>query len=146
MKIKRVSQYSDELYDSVVKLLPQLDPSVKLPSKEFFQNLLKSDSIDFFIAQSEDNSIAGILTLAKYPNITGMKFWIEDVVVDGSCRGKGTGESLTRAALDHARSMGAKEVKLTSRPSRIAASKLYQKLGFVQYETNVYKYSYLKSN
>lgn len=140
MKVKRISGYNEHLYSSVLRLLPQLDPGLQPPSVEFFQNLLKSECIDFFIAESDEGVIAGILTLARYPNITGIKFWIEDVVVDNSFRGKGIGEMLTMAALDHARSVGAKEVKLTSRPSRIAANKLYRKLGFVQYETNVYKY------
>lgn len=143
MKVKRVSQYSDKLYHSVLKLLPQLDPRSQPPSKNLLKNLLSSESIDFFVAESDLKEIAGILTLTKYPNITGMKFWIEDVVVDESFRGKGAGEMLTRAALNHARALGASEVKLTSRPSRIAANKLYQKLGFVQYETNVYSYKIL---
>ncbi|HLP74527.1 MAG TPA: GNAT family N-acetyltransferase [Bacteroidales bacterium] len=142
MKILKVSEYSDLLYESVLKLLPQLDPGAKPPSKEFFQDFLKSESIDLFIAESDDHQVAGILTLAKYPNVTGMKFWIEDVVVDGSFRGKGIGEKLTMAAIERAGELGAEELKLTSRPFRAAANNLYRKLGFVQYVTNVYKYRF----
>ena len=36
---------------------------------------------------------------------------------------------------------GAKTVDLTSRPSRVAANKLYQKLGFVLRDTNVYRFA-----
>ena len=36
--------------------------------------------------------------------------------------------------------LGAKTIDLTSRPSREAANKLYQKLGFEQRETNIYRF------
>jgi ribosomal protein S18 acetylase RimI-like enzyme len=49
------------------------------------------------------------------------------------------GEALNRAALDRAREAGATTVDLTSRPSREAANRLYQRLGFEQRETNVYR-------
>jgi ribosomal protein S18 acetylase RimI-like enzyme len=69
-----------------------------------------------------------------------VRAWIEDVVVDDSARGKGVGEALNRAALDRARAEGATTVDLTSRPSREAANRLYQRIGFVPRETNVYRY------
>jgi ribosomal protein S18 acetylase RimI-like enzyme len=50
------------------------------------------------------------------------------------------GEALNRAALDKAKAVGAKTVDLTSRPSREAANRLYQRIGFAQRETNVYRY------
>jgi ribosomal protein S18 acetylase RimI-like enzyme len=49
------------------------------------------------------------------------------------------GAALTRAALERAREMGCRNVDLTSRPSREAANRLYQRLGFVARETNVYR-------
>ena len=36
--------------------------------------------------------------------------------------------------------LGAKTIDLTSRPSREAANRLYQRLGFEMRETNVYRY------
>jgi ribosomal protein S18 acetylase RimI-like enzyme len=85
--------------------------------------------------------IAGSLTLAVFRIPTGVRAWIEDVVVDGSARGHGVGEALNKAALDEARLRGAVTVDLTSRPSREAANRLYQRLGFVARETNVYRYT-----
>jgi ribosomal protein S18 acetylase RimI-like enzyme len=67
-------------------------------------------------------------------------FRSEDVVVDEKARGRGIGEALTRAALERAQQMGAKVVELTSRPSREAANRLYRRIGFVQPETNLYRY------
>jgi hypothetical protein len=40
-----------------------------------------------------------------------------------------------------AESLGAKTVDLTSRPMREAANRLYKRIGFVQRDTNVYRYS-----
>ena len=61
---------------------------------------------------------------------TGRRAWIEDVVVDSAQRGKGVGEALTREALRVAQAAGATTVDLTSRPSREAANRLYQRIGF----------------
>jgi ribosomal protein S18 acetylase RimI-like enzyme len=142
MNITLISNYTDRIYEAVLKLLPQLDPDISLPSKDLFQNMLSSEGISFFIAENEAGEIGGMLTLVSYLNVTGKKFWIEDVVVDNAFRGQGLGEQLIIAALEHAVTVGAKEVKLTSRPFREAANQLYLKMGFVRYETNVYKYKY----
>jgi ribosomal protein S18 acetylase RimI-like enzyme len=142
MRITRITTNTDRIYEAVLKLLPQLDPDISFPSKDLFQNMLSSEGISFFIAENETGEIGGMLTLVSYLNVTGKKFWIEDVVVDSAFRGQGLGEQLIIAALEHAVTVGAKEVKLTSRPFREAANKLYLKMGFVRYETNVYKYKY----
>ena len=86
-------------------------------------------------------AIVGTLTLVIFRIPTGLRAWIEDVVVDQAHRGKGIAEALTRAALERARAAGARTVDLTSRPSRAAANRLYQKIGFAQRETNAYRYS-----
>jgi ribosomal protein S18 acetylase RimI-like enzyme len=141
MKVIRADKYEPGIYEAIVHLLPQLDPSSEIPSQEYVKKMLKSENISFFIAQADNNEIKGILTLVNYDIISGRKFWIEDVVVDETARGMGVGESLVIAAVDHARNLGAKDISLTSRPSRIAANRLYQKIGFEKYDTNVYRFS-----
>ena len=71
---------------------------------------------------------------------TGLRAWIEDVVVDEAARGLGVAKDLNQHALALAAERGARSVDLTSRPSREAANRLYQRLGFVPRETNVYRY------
>ena len=97
-----------------------------------------------FIAELDGDdgarSVVGSLTLAFYRIPTGLKAWIEDVVVDESARGLGVGEALNVAAIDESRQRGAKNVSLTSRSSREAANRLYQRLGFEPYETNLYRF------
>lgn len=140
MKINEITSFSDKIYNALLKLLPQLDPQIKLPSKEFFKSILEAESTHFFAGELEDGEITGILTLSVYRIPTGTKFWIEDVVIDRSQRGKGYGKEIMLYAMKFAESMGAKSIDLTSRPFRIAANQLYTDLGFVRRDTNVYRY------
>jgi len=141
MKIKEVKRFSQRVYAGLLKLLPQLDPDARLLTEDGFKKILKSKQTHFFIAETENKEIAGMLSAAIYYVPTGTKFWIEDVVVDKAFRGKGTGKELMLHAMKFAKSTGAKSVDLTSRPSRVAANKLYQELGFELRETNVYRYN-----
>lgn len=128
---------TEEVVDALGKLVPQLS-SAPPPDALTLAEILDSGSI-MFIARV-DGKIVGSLTLVMYRIPTGLKAWIEDVVVDDAARGHGVGEALNRAALDEARRRGAKSVSLTSRPSREAANRLYRRLGFVQRDTNYYRY------
>lgn len=142
MKICEVKRFSKRIFEAVLRLLPQLDPDSGMISEEKLKSILKSKNTHFFIAETENREIAGMLTVAVYVIPTGTKFWIEDVVVDDSQRGKGIGKELMIFAIDFAKSTGAKSVELTSRPSRVSANKLYQQMGFVLRETNVYRYPF----
>lgn len=88
----------------------------------------------------EDRRIVGTLTLALFRIPTGLRAWIEDVIVDESARGTRVGEALTNAALNRARQAGARTVDLTSAPRREAANHIYEKLGFHRRETNVWRF------
>jgi ribosomal protein S18 acetylase RimI-like enzyme len=141
LKIRKITRFSQEVYKVVLKLLPQLAPASELPSEDYFKGILGSKNTHFFIAELDNKNIIGILTIAVYNIPTGTKFWIEDVVVDETHRGKGYGKEIMLYAIGFARSAGAESIELTSRPSRIAANKLYQHLGFELRETNVYRYN-----
>jgi GNAT superfamily N-acetyltransferase len=93
-----------------------------------------------FVAKADDGSIVGMLTLAVFRAPTGVRAWIEDVVVDEIVRGQGAGEALVAAAMDHARRTGARTVDLTSNPTREAANRLYLRCGMEQRITNVYRF------
>ena len=136
-----VHAVDDELVEAFNRLIPQLSSSSPPPSPDHLAALVASEDTVLFVARV-DGRILGSLTLAFYRIPTGTKAWIEDVVVDADARGHGVGELLNRAALDEARSRGAKDVSLTSRPSREAANRLYQRIGFEPRETNVYRYTF----
>ena len=138
--VQAVTEVDDELVLAFERLTPQLSSSNPPPTRDELEEIVASPATVLFVAGDGDNPILGSLTLALFRIPTGLRAWIEDVVVDESARGTGVGAALNEAALDHARSVGARTVDLTSRPSRDAANRLYQRLGFVERETNVYRY------
>ena len=123
------------------RLIPQLSSSSAPISAQELEEIIESNTTVLFAARS-GQEIVGLLTLAIFRIPTGVRAWIEDVVVDNQARGKGVGDALNRAALAEAERRGAKTVDLTSRPSREAANRLYQRLGFKQRDTNVYRYDF----
>jgi ribosomal protein S18 acetylase RimI-like enzyme len=131
----------DELVAAFAHLIPQLSKSSPPPDADQLRLLVDGDDTVLFIARV-DGAIVGSLTLAFYRIPTGLKAWIEDVVVDDAARGHGVGQLMNEAALVEAQSRGAKDVSLTSRPSREAANRLYQRIGFEQRNTNVYRYKF----
>ena len=133
------SSIDDELVKAFERLIPQLSSSNPPPTAAELTELVESGASSLFIARV-DGQIVGSLTLAMFRIPTGIRAWIEDVVVDSSARGHGVGEALNMAALEHAKKHGAITVDLTSRPSREAANRLYQRIGFKARETNVYRY------
>ena len=136
-----VHTVDDELIEAFDRLIPQLSSSSPPPSHDHLTAMVDSEDTVLYVARV-DGRILGSLTLALYRIPTGTKAWIEDVVVDAEARGPGVGELLNRAALDEARARGAKDVSLTSRPSREAANRLYRRIGFEPRETNVYRYNF----
>ncbi|MDP6862634.1 MAG: GNAT family N-acetyltransferase [Acidimicrobiales bacterium] len=121
------------------KLIPQLSASSSLPSAEQLSEILNHDASTLLLAR-EGDTIVGSMTLVVFPIPTGLRAWIEDVVVDEQVRGQGVGEALNRRAMEIALKAGAKTIDLTSRPSREAANRLYQRLGFTARDTNIYRY------
>ena len=137
-----VVEVDDELVAAFERLTPQLSSSSAAPGADQLAAIVSSPATVMFIARNVDTGqIVGSLTLALFRIPTGMRAWIEDVVVDEAARGQGVGSELNHAALERARQDGAKTVDLTSRPTREAANRLYKRLGFVQRETNVYRFS-----
>ena len=139
VEISQCSRVDDELVDAFARLIPQLSSSSPPPDADELGAIVDNPHSVLFVARV-DGAIVGSLTLAFYRIPTGVKAWIEDVVVDDSARGNGVGEALSRAAVDEAATRGAKNVSLTSRASRDAANRLYQRIGFEPYETNLYRY------
>ena len=141
VQIIEATEVTPALIEAFNRLVPQLSKSNPPPTAAELALIVESPASILLIAvDPADGAILGSMTLAWFRIPTGVRAWIEDVVVDESARGRGVGEALNREALDRARGLGAKTVDLTSRPSREAANRLYQRLGFEPRETNVYRY------
>jgi ribosomal protein S18 acetylase RimI-like enzyme len=140
VKVEIATTLTPAIVDAVARLMPQLSSSSPPPTTAELSDVVASPATDLFIALDDGGTIVGTATLATFRIPTGMRAWIEDVVVDDAARGAGVGHALTTAMLDRARELGCVTVELTSRPSREAANRLYRRAGFVARDTNVYRY------
>jgi ribosomal protein S18 acetylase RimI-like enzyme len=139
--IETVEAPTEEVRNALARLVPQLSASAARVTDEQLAAIVGSDAVTLLIARNQSGTIVGTLTLVLFPLPTGVRAWIEDVIVDEAGRGKGVGEALTEKAVALARSAGARTVDLTSQPSRTAANRLYKRLGFEPRDTNVYRRS-----
>ncbi|MGH9093521.1 MAG: GNAT family N-acetyltransferase [Acidimicrobiales bacterium] len=129
------------LVEAMGRLVPQLSSSAPPVVAGDLAAVVGSPSTTLLVARDAAGEVVGSLTLAVFRLPTGVRAWIEDVVVDGDRRGAGIGAALVRAALASAEEAGARTVDLTSRPDREAANRLYLRLGFEQRRTNVYRHA-----
>jgi len=137
--VEEATAVSDELMVAVERLVPQLSRTSPVPSRAEVAEIVASPATCLLMASSGDAGIVGLLTLVLFRIPTGVRAWVEDVVVDEAMRGQGIGEALGREALRRATAAGARTVDLTSRPSREAANRMYRRVGFEVRETNVYR-------
>jgi ribosomal protein S18 acetylase RimI-like enzyme len=130
---------TEELRQGLNSLLPQLSSTASALETADLEEIISSSAITLFVA-SDGSAVVGSLTLVIFPIPTGLRAWIEDVVVDEKARRRGVGEALSKAALQEAQRRGVRSIDLTSRPVRESAHELYSKLGFVTRDTNVYRF------
>jgi ribosomal protein S18 acetylase RimI-like enzyme len=138
--VEIADEATQELLEGLNELLPQLSTNAAPLTTADVEALVASPVTVLFVARDEGR-IVGSLTLVVFAIPTGLRAWIEDVVVDGSARGAGVGEALTNAAIEESRRRHVRSIDLTTRPSREAANRLYARLGFELRETNVYRLS-----
>lgn len=136
-----IATHADEylLYEAFQRLVPQLTSNNPPPTRDELAALLRDASSTLLIARSDSGQIIGALNLTVYRVPTGVRSIIEDVIVDISARGQGVGEALMQSAIELAKEKGAHNISLTSNSLRVAANKLYLKLGFEKRDTNAYK-------
>jgi len=139
VEVEILGEATDEAVAAFGRLVPQLSRSAPPLTSADIARILAAEAITVLIARCE-GTIAGMLTLVMFPLPTGQRAWIEDVVVDEKFRGRGAGEELTMAAIRIASAAGARTVDLTSRPEREAAGRLYERTGFKQRNSRVYRY------
>ena len=142
IRIRKDSEQTDKDLREINNLIPQLSQSAKLLTKAEFTSLLNAESTHLYFAEDKEQ-VLGMLSLVTFPIPTGLRGWVEDVVVDTKARGKGVGKLLTMHALKEAQKMGVLTIDLTSRPSRDVANRLYQSVGFSARVTNVYRFKHV---
>jgi ribosomal protein S18 acetylase RimI-like enzyme len=143
--VEVLDQVTDEAVEAFARLLPQLSSSAPPLDRAALEQVAGAPATTILVARSGD-TISGTLSLVMFPIPTGVRAWIEDVIVDKAARGQGIGEALTVQALRLAEAAGARTVDLTSRPSREAAGRLYERVGFQARSTRLYRYSFAAGN
>jgi len=141
LTIETADVATDDLLVAINHLIPQLSSSFEGLDHEGLATIIDDPATSLLIARSPELGVVGTLTLALFTLPTGVRAWIEDVVVDESARGMGAAKALVQRALELAHGAGATTVDLTSRPSRVAANQLYLAMGFEARETNVFRFS-----
>lgn len=138
--VHKLTHADDAVTERISALLNSLrQASVPLEHSQL-QELLTKDSFHLFVAEDEEGVIIGMLTLTSCSTLAGDRLWIEDVIVDESRRGHGTGRALLREAISYAgNTLKAASIALTSNPSRTAARSLYRSEGFEEYNTGVFR-------
>lgn len=137
MEIVQLTEVDEETCAQVTAVLQQLSDEKKC-TLESLRALAQNPMTELWVAK-EAEKIVGIATLTLAARLSGLSARLEDVAVDESQRGKGIGKALCEKILDRAKERGARSISLTTRPERVAAHKLYEKLGFKRKETDVYR-------
>ncbi|GAB6008442.1 hypothetical protein FACS1894179_00500 [Bacteroidia bacterium] len=137
IEIKQVKDITPEVVEAFSILIPQLTAKSKIPDKKSLEEIIETKNTYLFIASSPN--IVGSITVVVTNTPSGPKAWIEDVIVDKDARGQNIGEKLVSFAIDFTKGLNVSSINLTSSPNRVAANKLYLKLGFILRETNVYR-------
>jgi GNAT superfamily N-acetyltransferase len=139
--VEILDEVTNEVVEAFGRLLPQLSRSAKPLDAEAITALATSPEVTVLLARS-NGQITGTLSLVIFRIPTGLRAWIEDVVVDEAARGQGIGAILTQEALRMASEAGVRTVDLSTRPSREAAGRLYEREGFKQRDTRMYRYAF----
>jgi ribosomal protein S18 acetylase RimI-like enzyme len=143
VEVSEATVVDDDLVAAFARLIPQLSSSNPPPDRNALAAIVDNPDVFLFLARDRDdaNRVIGSLTLVTFRIPTGLRAWIEDVVVDDNVRRSGAATKLTTTALAKAQELGVATVDLTSRPSREAANALYQKLGFELRNSNLYRFA-----
>ena len=140
MNICLLQTVDDKAVQQLDELLHKLDPSAPALSRNRLEFLCECADFKLFTASDQGGDFVGMLTLTCCHTLSRPKYWIEDVVVDPACRGKGAGRALVQAAVRFVKEMNdGSVIYLTSNPSRTAARNLYRSEGFEEYETGVFR-------
>jgi ribosomal protein S18 acetylase RimI-like enzyme len=139
-RIEVVTEITAEHVDAFARLMPQHSPGALPPTLEHLQRVVASPANTVFVARDDRGALVGSLTLTIFMTPGGTIGWIEDVVVDEAARGRGIGEALVQAGVARARALGARQIDLHSGNHRQAAIRLYQRVGFKKFETNVWRF------
>ena len=139
--VERASVATVELVQALNGLLPQLTARASRLEAAALARIMAQPGVTVLVARDDSaptGAIVGAALVSVVEDLIGRHARLEDVVVDTQARGRGIGAALTAEAIRVAAAQGARSLNLTSAPRREAANRLYQRMGFTRYDTNVY--------
>lgn len=138
INVNQLTEVSEQNIQELELLSGMLHGDERKSSADEIARILGNPSVIFVVAKDSER-IIGMGALYIHQKVGKIGSYIEDVIVDSVYRGKGLGKEIVQALIDGARERGVVSISLTSRPERIAAHTLYEKLGFKKYDTNVFR-------
>jgi ribosomal protein S18 acetylase RimI-like enzyme len=124
---------------AIERLLPQLSASAVF-DRARIDAMTGHAATDLVVARL-NGGIAGMATLVTFPLPSGLRGHLDDVVVDETLRGRGIARKLLDAIILLACSRQLRTLDLSCRPTRTAAIRLYESVGFKRRESLLMRYT-----
>jgi len=138
--IEHATESSIFLRDAIENLAKQEGENYCILSMQDLQDMLQSTQSFLFIAKHKPSgNIVGMAMVMIYRIPYTKKAYIDDVVVDKSYRNLGIATLLMEHAISVSKQHDVSYIMLTAHIERAAGNRLYQKFGFQQRNSNVYR-------
>lgn len=134
--VEELHSYIQTDVENLDSLMHELSPTSYC--NEAILNAIIRDKNSHAYVIREGGHIVAAGTLCVIHTLEFTNACIESVAVSTKQRGKGLGRLLVEHMINEARKMNVHSIHLTSNPKRVAANNLYQRMGFMKYETNCY--------
>lgn len=139
LTVKPLQSLTDADAAALASLLTQLSASATF-DRARVESIIDHDATELFVVR-DAGSIVGTATLVTAPSLSGTRGHVEDVVVDEAARGRGIARLLLEHLTRLSRERGLRTLNLTSRPTRDAALRLYESVGFRRRDAVVLRFA-----
>lgn len=142
ISVGAVTEYDGDIAEAMGKLRQQLSArhDGSAISRELIEEIIESPYHDILIA-TDDDKVVGMTIVSIVMATLDRNVYMEDLVVDAECRGKGVGGLLLDAVKDWGRAHGCRRLEFTSssREKKEGAKGFYESHGAEVRETNAFR-------
>ena len=109
--------------------------------RDLIEEIIESPYHDILLAIDDSDKIVGMVVVSIVMMTTRRNVYMEDLVVDEACRGKGIGGQMLEAVKDWGRQKGCQRLEFTStsRENKENAVKFYESHGIMLRDTGQYR-------
>ena len=142
IEVGPVTEYDGDVAEAMGKLRQQLSArhDGSAISRELIEEIIESPYHDILVAVDE-GKVVGMTIVSIVMATLDRNVYMEDLVVDADCRGKGVGGLLLDAVKDWGRAHGCRRLEFTSssREKKEGAKGFYESHGAEVRETNAFR-------